>query len=462
VCLLIATPALATEVHPMSERYAQANPSAVTGRSGSAEVQARALLDATGTTVLELSTGDLESDEVPPGEIARLQIKVYDADGALLSTTNHNDLDQGGYVALTLQDLAVGQTLQLQASVRGIDGNRTSVVVVETDVHLLPDLAIAIEAPARALPGQPVTVTAVVQEQHGVVGATADCVLYADGLEVDAIEDIWVDGGDAVTCLFVTSFDAAGTYTLTAAVEAVDPGDWDASDNEASTTIEVGSDVIEMPYVIADASYRHNTVSMPGFLGMASTHFMNFMGGAEGCLDSPLELWVGESIDGVQVFETTHDVAYGAPEVLFEDPDLGALCQECGFSIDGTGQSMVCRYTYGEQGECASTMVFYNLFTGEAAYSSAWYNPDIIYYFAWPLGQLVTDGWVEVERDGNYDWPGTSFDLEVDVEVTDGASTVHGYAPMWLDEATWVTTELPNGAVGNAIRSASYVLMPPM
>ncbi|MGI9166054.1 MAG: hypothetical protein ACR2G5_06670 [Pyrinomonadaceae bacterium] len=44
------------------------------------------------------------------------------------------------------------------------------------------------------------------RELKGDVGATADLILYADGVEVDRANGVWVDAGGTVSCVFTHTF----------------------------------------------------------------------------------------------------------------------------------------------------------------------------------------------------------------------------------------------------------------
>jgi hypothetical protein len=229
--LAAAVPALI----PNAQKYADKRPVA-TGRSGSAALTARALIGKDDRTVLELTTGSLDSDQSPSGTIARAQVKGIAPSG---EAVNYNDLDSG-YVSFAYDDLRRGQPLQVQANVRGVDAARTDVITVSDVVLARPDLAVGqLSSPAKAVARAPVNISAVISEGNGDVGARADCVLYVDEAEVDRARGIWVDKGDAVSCAFTHFFDAPGERSLRVAAADVVPGDWDLDNNSAAGSIDV-------------------------------------------------------------------------------------------------------------------------------------------------------------------------------------------------------------------------------
>jgi hypothetical protein len=174
---------------------------------------------------------------------------------------NDAQLKQGGHLQYTFDDLHRGQTLQAQANVSGIDGQRSDVVTVTGDVKLRPDLAVqALDAPEQAILNTLVNIAATVSELNGDVGAKGDCVLLVDDVEVDRAERIYVDSASAVTCAFTHTFDAVGTHALEVRVTDVVPGDWDPSNNAVTGAIEIVSPQIPF-YWNASASTQDYTYS---------------------------------------------------------------------------------------------------------------------------------------------------------------------------------------------------------
>jgi hypothetical protein len=205
-----------------------------TGRSGSAQIQAVAVLHPDGVTRLTITTGDLDDPAGAPGYIARAQVKLSPAaceggeggsrgkgrghggedDGEeCRRTLNFNQLTEPT-VTLEIPGLRRGDAVRIQANVRGVDGRRTDVVTLSAEVVLAPSVHVDLQVPPRVVVGTPTLVTATVTETAGDLGSGGDCELYADGVLVDRATGIWVDAGDAVTCAFTYTPDHAGEQDL--------------------------------------------------------------------------------------------------------------------------------------------------------------------------------------------------------------------------------------------------------
>lgn len=210
-----------------------------TGRSGGAEITVRALLGRAGTTDIEVYAGGLGG--TGPGELKKVQLKLFDAGGTHLGTLNHNHLD-GRAATFTYGGLARGAPLQVQANVD--IGKRTGVVTVRDVVKLRPDIAVSsLSAPPFAPTHVPVAITAVLRELNGDVGARTTCVLDVDGVLVDSASGIWVDAGGTVSCEFSRAFAAVGSYTLAVRASGTDPRDYDAANDRAESAIVIRPDV---------------------------------------------------------------------------------------------------------------------------------------------------------------------------------------------------------------------------
>ena len=219
-----------------SIKYKDAGVKPAGGRSGSAALEVRALLSKDGSTQVEATTGSLERG-TQVGQIQKVQLKIFTGDTL---ATNYNKLTGNGYWSQSYSSLTRGNELQVQANVGGIDPNRTDVVTVKTAVALRPDISVAsVVGPRESAPRMPVTFTASVSENNGQVGARSNCVLSVDGQDVDQAQGIWVDAGGTVTCVFTRVFDTPGTYSVGVVATAVDPGDWDTSNNRAATSITI-------------------------------------------------------------------------------------------------------------------------------------------------------------------------------------------------------------------------------
>jgi hypothetical protein len=229
-------------LHSNARLYRVRNPSAATGRSGSASLAVRALLGKDGKTALDVTTGTLDSAEVAPGNISKIQFKGFNGDGDVRWTKNYSGLTLGGTLQYTFDDLHRGQPVQTQGNITGINGQRTDVVTVTGNVKLRPDLYLKkVDASQQATVGTMVNIASTVSEINGDVGATGNCVLLVDGVEADRANGIYVDSSSAVTCAFTHMFDTVGTHALEVRVTDVVPGDWDTSNNAATGSIDIAS-----------------------------------------------------------------------------------------------------------------------------------------------------------------------------------------------------------------------------
>jgi hypothetical protein len=234
--------------HPNSQKYRDAGAHPATGRSGSAQVQSRALLAKDGSTFVEATTGVL--DGAPgPGSFTKVQTKLFGPDGKLQQTQNDNHPSTGPYWSQTFPGLVRNESVQLDTHVKGVDGNRTDVVTTVDTVKLRPDLAVrSFTGPPQAYVNTSVVFQAVVSEQNQDVGAHADCVLSVDGQPVDSAVAIWVDAGQSVSCLFAYTFSATGPHAVSVAVVNVVPGDFNPSNNTAQTTIQIVQPTSNLAY----------------------------------------------------------------------------------------------------------------------------------------------------------------------------------------------------------------------
>lgn len=217
------------------------------GRSGSANVTARALLGKDNNTTVELTTGTLDSNATPPGRFTMVQIKPLLSNGQALFAHNFTGLSTpSGYYSFVWPSLHRGEQIQLQSNIRGIDGSRTDVVTLNETVKMRPDLAVRnLTFLETAIVQQVVNIRANIAELNGDTGATTACVLSIDGNTVDRANNVFVDAGGGVTCEFSTTFSGPGTHEIQVSAANPVPGDYDMSNNTASGMITVSTDNAE-------------------------------------------------------------------------------------------------------------------------------------------------------------------------------------------------------------------------
>jgi hypothetical protein len=239
-CLLLASAALAQPFVPNSIKYKDSGSRPATGRSGSATLEARALIGSDHVTTVEVSSN---------GTLEKVQLKLT-ATGV---TRNFNGLSSNGFTT-TFDDLAHGEPVQVQANVTGVDPSRTDVVTVATSIARRPDLRVlSVSAPPHGVVSGQTRITAVVGEANGETGARANCVLSVDGVDADRADGIWVDAGGTVSCTFAPSFTAAGDKQFAVRVDGVQPGDDDPANNSASGSIKVYAEAEQFAYWTGNA-----------------------------------------------------------------------------------------------------------------------------------------------------------------------------------------------------------------
>jgi hypothetical protein len=220
-----------------SIKYRDTGLKPASGRSGNASLIAEALLGRDGSTALRVTAGVI--DEPPNGTLTMVQIKQFDPNGLLQRTTNTRAVS-GSEEEFTLSGRVRGSNLQIQASITGVDGNRTDVVTVTETVKLRPDIvAFRVDAFPEVVQNAQAVIYGRFRERNGDVGAYATCILEVDGQVVDQVPTLWFNAGGEIGCGFSHRFAETGTKTITVRATNVSPGDWDLSNNALSSSIVV-------------------------------------------------------------------------------------------------------------------------------------------------------------------------------------------------------------------------------
>jgi hypothetical protein len=223
-----------------SKHYRESGVGNATGRAGSANMTARALLGKDGSTKVEVSTGTLDSNSTPPGSFGKVQFKPLNAAGNALFAQNFFPTTASGYYSFVSPSLHRAEQIQLQGNITGIDRNRTDVVTVVEMVKIRPDLAVEnLTFPSSAFVNHPVNISANIMELNGDAAAVTTCVLTIDGNNVDQAKNVYVDAAGSVSCAFVYTFNVIGNHTIQVTAANVVPGDWDTSNNSSSGTIDI-------------------------------------------------------------------------------------------------------------------------------------------------------------------------------------------------------------------------------
>jgi hypothetical protein len=383
------------------------------GRSGNATLEARAILGFDGLTTLDVSTGVIDAASAS-GTLKKIQIQQLGPDGTPQNTTNYN-IGTSPTFQVTLPGRVRGSKIQVQANITGIDGTRTDVVTVTESVKLRPHLIVDyILAPAQTQIGVPVTITGLVSEMNGDVGARADCVLAEDAVEIDRVHGIWVDAGRTVSCVFSRVFNTGGQKNLSVSVASVVPGDYDQSSNFAETKLQVlPRNAHDFTWSAGYSGSRDyvSTFSANGFSidtfgnhsefsTAVTTHRQDtwdaFVNASASDLGWPLSFNFHDAIDGtplnVVASDPTTDFGYSL-DFSYPDPQYGLLAhrvdcmitfrtvptvQEGQTVIAWTGQMTACRLTYpGANALVPLTTFEMGTAGGDVAYFSDSYQKSV-------------------------------------------------------------------------------------
>jgi hypothetical protein len=217
----------ASQPIPNHVKYQDSKPNAK-GTGTLATVETLALLDRWGNAALEVTTSS-------PADITKVQLKVHD------TTSNFNNLDTGSFFSLPLTNVQRHTPFEAHVNVMGLNGGNTEVIRVDDKVRLRPDLFIeSVEHPGAVRLGQPFSIVATIRERNGDTGARTSCVLEnQNGVELDRADNIWVDAGDSVQCLFSQTVQTLGKHVYYVKLTGTRPYDWEP--NELAGTIVVGT-----------------------------------------------------------------------------------------------------------------------------------------------------------------------------------------------------------------------------
>ena len=400
------------QTFPNTVKYKDSGIKPASARAGSAAIEARALINKDNSGDVEITTGSFDGG-APAGQVASMQIKLGTSGSP--ATTNYTGLDNST-AAVHLAELFLHEAVGVQANVRDVDGSRTDVVSATATAQLRPDLAVVtVSAPPHALVNAPATVSATISERNGDTGARATCRLLADGTEVDRAENIWVDAGGTVDCVFRHVFTNTGTVSLQVVVDTVSPGDWDDSNNASDAQSMRVYDSGEDFYVTnAQAVWRHHTEWQHNQSAQYDTHYE----ADTTTQQTTLYAWTREPID-LQTArmsisaQTDGRTLYDSQDVTF--PEGFRLIQwignTCGEGYAGDAQISLCALYNGtaqiEVRESSSDIVYHSW--GYDYTDNGWTPPPGVYDYVGarkgilqPFGTSVQ--WDIALSDANHFW----------------------------------------------------------
>jgi len=325
------------------------------GQSGGAVMEARALLGKDGMTLVEAVVGAFDEGMLM-GRLEKVQLKLPSVGGSV-----YNDKPQARSWSRQVRGLTSMDSVQVHGNVRLSSGTGMHVVLLTVPVSMRPDLQVSdVSAPAQAFLNTPVTIVATVRERNGDVGARGDCLLTIDGAAVDQARAIWVDALDAVNCQFSYMFRTVGTHNISVSVKAVNPGDFDLTNNSATTAINI----VPPGALITFGSVQAQEEAYSFTVTQTRTGTYPITGAYQG----------SQMLSGISFYGTTVDVANEVTRVESKLSVDGAVVHESeltefsGYEYDDGFALVRCReyFMNGEQAQSCVSM-------HHAGNSSAWF-----------------------------------------------------------------------------------------
>jgi hypothetical protein len=405
--LLLASAAFAQTFTPNDIKYRDSGEKPATGRSGDATIEAVALLGKNGSTELTVTSN---------GSIDKVQVKVGEV------TTNHNG-SAGSTFTTTMTGLRRRDSFAVQANVSGPDAARTGVVSANPVVRMRPELTMQwVEAPPHAVAGVPVHITADVSERFRDTGARTNCVLLQNGVEIDRVENLWVDAGGMVACEFAHIFPpGSGTVSLTVGLTGTVPADYDAS-RDFSRPFEIQvydrmADVEQWHASAYDSHFSSRLYSRSGYgesESITDGHYAETLFHATFRTTQPNV----ESLRASFRVMTDDRFLASSPDVWFDyqpKQDYGWMTLQCALAELGERQNYVrsCRVTTPDEGQY--TTFHFNFSTGDVTYLSRGWSSAY-------LGGSPTSVWSWNNRDVFGSGTKLGDTVSYDIQLSDGTN----------------------------------------
>jgi hypothetical protein len=374
-------------------------------------VQSRALLDKSGTTDFELTTGKLDSTATAPGNVDKLDIELVQPEGTPESQQRefekeYHHLRGGGYVHYAYTGLLRNDVLAVDAAVSGFGrGRERTEIELRDTIKYRPDLVLQkLDFPATAAPSTLVHFTATVGERLGDLGAHTDCALFVEGKQVDQAKGIWIDAKGVVSCRFVYQFASAGTYTVTAKAQNVVPGDYDDSNNSMSGKIVVTSPTTLSYTAAVFESTSTSTTTTDYYYTASSTvpeqHVLDsystwmqgrsFSGQIAAPVSLPLKtLSYADSSDGSALTSLSYSNLSAAPSPSY-NPTYPTLNLMCNWDAASGGMVILARYANDTTG-AGLTTIDVSFTAGQVTYTGDSYCKSLAGVFQCYGGDWVSN-----------------------------------------------------------------------
>lgn len=231
---------------------------------------ARGLIGANDTrATFDTTTGTFDSNDPPSGDIASLDLTVFNSNGSVNFVRNFSAINAASY-SFALDGLAHGTAYRINAHVSGSVPAPFADVAIDGTIRYSPDIAIGpshmirgIIGPDRSRPGLPsqagggdgiigpdriavnrtITISTLVSEKNGETGASTDCVLGIIGPDHTALPSqtvpVTVAAGGTAYCSFTTSFAAVGDYSVTIEAQNITPNDTVITNNKITFPLSI-------------------------------------------------------------------------------------------------------------------------------------------------------------------------------------------------------------------------------
>jgi hypothetical protein len=209
-------------------------------------MQLRALTGPSGADLTVALAVDETSKCTLPDTLKKIQLKTFEADGTLASMRNITNVPAPGGLA---KDIDLGQVprdrrIDVAVLVQTGGLERTFVVHGTTTTLLRPDLVVREITPKQALAGKPFTLTAVIAERNGDVGASADVLLST---VPGSVQHIDVARGGSTTVSFPLTYGSPVPIELTLSIGGAAPAETDSTNNARTATVEITEHQLASP-----------------------------------------------------------------------------------------------------------------------------------------------------------------------------------------------------------------------
>ena len=185
-----------------------------------------------------------DADFPVPPSLKKLQVKVFNSDGKLITVENTKDVPvTGDQATVSLAGLADARRVEVQVHIKTDQTVDEEVLDGSADVLKRPDLVVsAIDAPAQVILNTSFSVGATIRETNLEVGATATVTLWEGATPLGSVSGVHVEaGGEADVTFNGLTGSSVGLHQYTVAISAADPAEYDDTNNDSSFSILVVS-----------------------------------------------------------------------------------------------------------------------------------------------------------------------------------------------------------------------------